>query len=312
MQPLEGVLDFGRTGVPGAFPGSVFPPAGGAVMGRIQDRPPQAARRRRLRGARGALALAALGGLGVSAPARADLSDQIAGSIQTILNGMNGNEIDLSYPSLVCLAPNPAPPPACLDSIEVTVQVTGFAFCAPADPWADPLPSPPPGVTRFGCANAGSAGAALGGLAAGAGFDAPDLYVRFRTTRAHHGGCPGEPASGEVAGDGYLHAAASISGEFQVLTVSGCTRLAPVSQSFTVTVEPDLLEVRDDTCLVTALEEDPGARAAFLAGASEQLQQSLQVLFLTYMDDINDMLCSLTPASPQTWGRVKSRYGSGR
>lgn len=246
--------------------------------------------------------------IGFPARARADVPEQVAAAVQEVVNELIGNEIDSSYVFTTYRWTDPPLPADCPDSVEARVDIVGFSFCAPADPWAAPTTAPERGKNAYGCANAAEVSVSLipPGFRANVEIAIPYLFVEFRTTR----GAEGAGDSTAVMGHGYFvsEAGVSVSMQCDLLNVEGCMRLAPLAPTASVSsCCPTGIVAREDTCLSPKFDHRTEALGLLVEHASAALKDHM----LERMDAVNEALCGPAVKAAPTWAPVRPRSGSG-
>jgi hypothetical protein len=233
--------------------------------------------------------------------ASADLADEIVTAIQDAVQGMIGTEFGVDYVTFD------------LWGVELKATVLGFAFCAPSDPWADPVATPVPPNNVYGCENVSTVGTDVnvGQTSADVTIGISNIFLDLETERDEALFClpwgDTVPLTSVVTEDGYMLGHAIIGATLLLTRVGGCVRasLAPGSVDFILT--PDVVESQDN-CI------DSNMNSAVLPVLYPLVQDHLDAVFevalMALMDQISDMICQATPTVPSTWGAMKGLYGS--
>lgn len=263
----------------------------------------KAGRRHRMAGLVGLVAAALLL---VPSTAPADLEDDIAAAFDEFINGLLGAEID----GVVVEGDLPCVP----GTRHWQATVVGFAFCSPADPWADPVAVPVPPFNVYGCENAAAVDVDVqeGETGADVLISIDPIFVDLEVER-EEGVCfplEGWGPSPPHYSDAYILIDATFAVALELDDAGECVLAAIVPGSVDIGLGEHTRELalQGDDCLASVVETFEGLLWALVL---PQLETAFEAIIEGLMGDISDLLCDLTPVSSSTWGSVKSLYRSG-
>lgn len=223
------------------------------------------------------------------AAARADLGDDVALALAHALNGMQGNEIQTEMAGNVL-------------GVDFVIGLTGFSFCLPPDPAAEPDPAPVPPDNAYGCRNAAQVVVDLlpGDVAGEATVQADTLFVDLATTRDRSFYC-GEIGSGTVQGTGYALSSCTIVAGLELYEEGGCQQMRLAG----VTVERGPIDwTFTDDCL--------DMWTILIQMVESMLDGQLADFFTQVLEPVvavaNQELCTMTPGAEASWGGMKASY----
>jgi hypothetical protein len=224
----------------------------------------------------------------------ADLTDADILFAETHLDSMLERTTGLEFAAMQVFTDLPAFP-------DVTVDVFGIGFCAPADPRLPPNPNPTPPLNAWGCQNdVAVAGQRIAPTEAEFTLMMANVFVAFRTLRDEAPACFecfGFGDCGTVVEDAYL--LYSLTATLRASEVSGPSgRELHVEQGSVVVNLTRNALVLDDGCLATLIQ---AAGVDIDAGVRDAIRNEIEAFILP--------LPSTSPVAPATWGAVKSTYG---
>jgi hypothetical protein len=220
-------------------------------------------------------------------PAHADLADEL----QAALNDLRGDEFTGSFGLTV-------------SGVDISVDVLGFAFCAPPDPTAPPASNPSPPLNVYGCQNAAevTVGPADGDTLL-VGVSVAEMFADLYVTRDRTILC-GEFGAGTQAADAYLLASVSAQARVRTELLEGCPvyRLVPGS----VQLSLGSLDLQSEDSCATLMASLVGFLEPFL---ESEVTSQIESILVTALRQRNHAVCGEVPAPATTWGSLKAGFG---
>jgi hypothetical protein len=233
--------------------------------------------------------------------ASAQLGDDIAAAIQEVIGNLQGTELL-----------NPTYETDFMGQ-HFVITLVGFALCEPSNPWAEPNLTPEPPFNSYGCENVSDVDVTVAPseTSADVGIAVDHLFVDFTLERDWGICIPLTPcdecigSGSPVTSDGYLLGGASLTLTLALEEVGSCTEVAIDPGSVEITLNDPVIALQGDACLASLMSTFGPAVMPML---EEALSAGLEELLIASTAEINDIICTATPARPSSWGGLKSVF----